>query len=152
MRVQKIDILSDRVMQKADAICFTSNGIIKKDGRLVMGAGVAKIFRDRFKDLDLIAGKLISTNGNICQIIADRDIVGNICPIISFPTKNHWRHMSDILLIKKSATELMSIVQKNSWSKVALSKPGCANGGLNWNDVSKVLEQIFDDRIVIVYL
>ena len=60
MRIAKnLDILSPKVLQKADAICFTSNGIVKKDGKLIMGAGVAKQFRDRFFGLDQESGALV---------------------------------------------------------------------------------------------
>ena len=33
---------------KVDAICITTNGTIKSNGELVMGAGVAKEFYDKY--------------------------------------------------------------------------------------------------------
>ena len=48
MKEQKANILSNEIFTIADAICFTSNGILKSNGSLVMGAGVAKAFRDHF--------------------------------------------------------------------------------------------------------
>ena len=157
MREQRIDILSKRVLSKADAICFTSNGIVKYDGSLVMGAGVAKAFRDRFKDLDFSAGAAVEKNGNICQIvdtkitIKDQSLNSHLYKIVAFPTKHHFKDPSDIELIKKSARELMELIEQNGWKLVALPKPGCRNGGLVWSEVKTAIEPILDDRVVIVY-
>ena len=37
------------VYQETDKFLFTSNGIVKQDGSIVMGAGIAREVRDRFK-------------------------------------------------------------------------------------------------------
>jgi hypothetical protein len=157
MLEQRIDILNERVLSKADAICFTSNGIRKRDGELVMGAGVAKVFRDRFIGLSGAAGECVWKNGNICQVV-DMDIYIKSfprppIPVVAFPTKHHWKDPSDLELIKKSAHELMMLIDSYDWKLVALPRPGCANGGLNWKEqVRPMLESILDDRVVIVYL
>jgi len=155
MREERLDIVAPSSMDRFDAICFTSNGVVVRN-RLVMGAGVAKVFRDRFDDCDLAAGLCVRKNGNICQIVqhAERPGVLTINPepiaIIAFPTKNHWRNPSDLKLIEKSAVELMGLVNNHDWSEVALPRPGCLNGGLDWADVKQVIEPILDNRIVIV--
>lgn len=147
MREQQIDILDDRVLSKADAICFTSNGILNSNGHLVMGAGVAKAFKHRFPGLDAKAGDAVMRNGNLCQIVS----LEYGTPIIAFPTKQDWRDSSDIGLIRKSSLELMELVERENWNKVALPRPGCRNGGLNWKDVKEAIEPILDDRIVVVW-
>lgn len=131
-----------------DAICFTSNEVIKKNGALVMGAGVAKVFRDYYQGLDHQAGREVKANGNICQIIDAEER----WDIIAFPTKNHWRNLSNLSLIVKSAIQLRSIIDENEWCKVVLPRPGCANGGLDWNVVKPMLESILDDRVFIITL
>ena len=155
MREQRIDILSERVLSKADCICFTSNGVVKYDGSLVMGAGVAKAFRDRFLGLDAALGEQVRKNGNICQIADFSIYVKSFprppLPIIAFPTKHHFKDPSDIELIKKSANELMELIEQNGWKLVALPKPGCRNGGLVWSEVKAAIEPIFDNRVVIVW-
>ena len=156
MLEQKIDILSDRVLDKADAICFTSNQVIKTGYLLVMGAGVAKAFRDRFLLVDGAAADTIKKNGYQCQVVDWSGYVDVIkrppVPIVMFPTKYHWRDPSDIQLIEKSARELMTLIEENDWKLVALPRPGCSNGGLRWEDVKKVIESILDNRVVIVSL
>ena len=37
-----------------------------------------------------------------------------------------------------------------NFSSVLLPKPGCANGGLNWEQVKPLLEQYLDDRFTII--
>ena len=44
----------------------------------------------------------------------------------------------------------MDIIQFYDLKNVALPRPGCANGGLNWEDVKPHLERILDDRVTIV--
>jgi hypothetical protein len=156
MLEQYTDILSYDILSRCDAICFTSNGVVKKDGSLVMGAGVAKVFRDRFIGLDKRAGDAVREYGNVCRcvcrlpcLVCDGCILEGI-DIVAFPTKHHWRDPSDIALIIKSAYELMQLVESNNWKLVALPRPGCSNGGLQWSEVKKVLDPILDDRVLIV--
>lgn len=43
-----------------DAICCTTNQVVKSNGRLVMGAGIARQFRDVYNGLDLEWGNRLS--------------------------------------------------------------------------------------------
>jgi len=154
MQQIRADILSDEIIKRADAICFTSNGVLKKDGTLVMGAGVAKIFRDKFSGLDSLAGEIVNKRGSICQIAAiGYEIPDNILPralnIVAFPTKYHWKDPSDALLIEQSAKQLVELADFSGWKAVYLPRPGCANGGLKWAFVKQILEPILDDRFII---
>ena len=155
MREQRIDILSERVLRKADAICFTSNGVVKANGELVMGAGVAKAFREEF-DIGDIAGQCVRENGNVCQIITDVHRVAgegfDSTTVVAFPTKHHWRDPSDINLIKQSAEQLMELVDQMGWKLVALPFPGIGCGGLDKNAIKQILISILDDRVVLVSL
>lgn len=136
----------------ADAYCVTTNGIIKNNGRAVMGAGVALSAVRKFPECDRHLANFIKLYGHkvgtFYSVVNDK----NYFDLISFPTKYHWKDPSDIKLIIKSAEELKALIEKNRYNKVVLPKPGCANGGLNWDDVKKVIESILDDRIIIVSL
>jgi hypothetical protein len=128
-----------------DAICVTTNGIIKPNGRLVMGGGVAKMFRDKYPGLDLELGKKVKVYGNIPFLIYK-----NKQPIISFPTKNNWRDKSELPLIKESAERLSKIASSRFWTRIALPAPGVGLGGLNWDkEVKPLLNRILDDRFYI---
>lgn len=127
-----------------DARCVPTNGIIKSDGSLVMGAGVAKAANRRFPGLARRLGELVgSRHGNIPFYFDD---IG----IISFPTKRHWRDKSSLELIARSANHLKWIADEHRLSKVALPRVGCGMGGLDWKDVKSVLAAYLDDRFVVV--
>jgi hypothetical protein len=127
----------------SDATLVTTNGVLKKDGTLVMGAGVALQAALRNPYIPKILGKHVSENGNIPLYIPE-------AKIISFPTKHHWKDNSDIDLIIKSANLIVSIVNEHNLKSIVSSKPGCGLGGLNWEEVKSHLENIFDDRFTIV--
>jgi len=152
MKEQRVDILSSQVLTTADAICFTSNGVIKTNKELVMGAGVAKAFKDMWPFLPLEFGLKVSLRGNqVYRASIPRNERALHC--FSFPTKNHWKNDSDINLIIKSAKELMKEVESLNLSIVYLPRPGCFNGGLDWEkEVKPAIKDILDDRIIICYL
>ena len=133
---------------KADAYCITTNGIVKGNGRAVMGAGVALSAVNKFQQCDKHLGDFIAKNGHVVGVF----YVVDSGDLISFPTKYHWRDKSYIELIEKSAKELAELVSKNRYQTVILPRPGCANGGLNWEDVKKVIAPILDNRVTVVSL
>lgn len=143
----------------ADAICVTTNGVVKANGELVMGAGVAKQFAIRFPKLPYAFGQLNICGGNHVYRVpeyspgtsADLKMKESKTPYIcSFPTKHHWKDASDLKLIKRSAEELKGWADTMGWTKVVLTRPGCGLGGLQWSQVKAVLEPILDDRFYII--
>lgn len=128
------------------AIVITTNGIIRKNGRAVMGAGIAKATRDRYTDIDLKLGKYLSKYGNRAFYMGKYD--DQI--VLTFPTKHDWKDKSDIELIKTSAEQIVAICDKWHIEKVYLPRPGCSNGGLKWEDVKSVIEPILDDRFIVI--
>lgn len=133
---------------EAPAKCITTNLVVKKDGKAVMGAGVAKAFRDEYKGIDEEYGRMLSRGIDFVEIIFS----DNRSDILSFPTKNDWRDKSDINLIIKSTKELVDLVNLYDYSEVLLPRPGCSNGGLDWEEVKKEIEPLLDDRFIIVSL
>lgn len=130
-----------------DVICTTTNGVTKKSGKLVMGAGNARAFRDKFKGLDQQLGDLVKRWGNIPHLITV-----NGRQIVSFPTKHHWRDKSDLSLIKRSAMLIVEMADSNEWNTVGIPAPGVGKGGLPWSSVKQVLSPILDDRFIIHFL
>jgi len=143
-----IEIVGDIWDQKCDWLCITTNGVVKKNGRGVMGKGIALQARQRFSNIDLILGKKIKARGNVVSsLVKDGDRI-----IIAFPTKNDWRDPSDIDLIIQSAEQLKKHF-KNNESKplVMLPRPGCGNGGLEWEEAKEKISPILDsDRFIII--
>jgi hypothetical protein len=124
-------------------IAITTNGVIKDNGDLVMGAGVALEAKVRYPELPTILGKYVFEYGNqpyICKKFK----------LISFPTKHHFKNPSDIDLILQSARILTKMLDRIDIQKVYMPKPGCGNGGLQWIYVKPLLEKILDDRFTII--
>lgn len=136
---------------KYDVLCVTTNGIVKSDGRLAMGAGIALDFRNRFPDLDLDLGDYVSRNGNHVFLKYWDHEVGLNRWIASFPTKHNFRYRSELPLIKRSAQELVRVVDKFCpASKVLLTRPGCGMGGLTWSAVYPIIAPILDERFTVI--
>lgn len=132
-----------------NAICITTNGIIKKDGRAVMGAGVAKIANNLFHLDDKLAAHL-RTNGNTVADLGMYTHQQSQYHILSFPTKEHWMESSNLDLIASSAKQLVTLCNASGYDRVYLTPPGCGCGGLSWKDVEPVLSPILDDRFTVL--
>lgn len=123
-------------------IALTTNGMVTRAGRCVMGRGVAKQAADRMPDLPSVLGGMILKEGNHVHAFPEYRVW-------SFPVKHHWRELANMTLIVRSARELKSLVP--GWlSQVYIVRPGCGNGGLNWKHVKPRIEDILDDRFIVI--
>lgn len=130
--------------QKKDAvICITTNGVVNKVGRLVMGKGIALQAAYKRPDLPLILGEHVLRAGNIPLLLEDEGL-------LSFPTKNHWRDDSDLTLIEQSAIIGQRIAEARPELTFYLPRPGCGNGHLRWEDVREIISTILSDSFIIV--
>lgn len=154
MLEETTNILSPQTISRADAICFTSNGIRKRNGEAVMGAGVAKAFANTWPHLPKLLGDSLRTYGNLCKQIAEVSRGFEVpLHIYAFPTKDHWMNDSYPALISKSAWELRTWADIHEYKrKIFLTRPGCGNGRLRWEDVKPLLEPFLDHRFVICHL
>lgn len=152
-----IEITGNLFNQQCDAICITTNGVVKKNGDAVMGAGVAKAAAKRWPWLPGHLGHLLRY-GNITRCLYNPKFPAeenfNIVlshAIVSLPTKNNWRDDSDINLIEDSLQRLVQICNNEGWKTVCLTRPGCGNGHLNWEkDVRPLCLKYLDDRFKVV--
>lgn len=115
-------------------ICITTNGTVKKNGEGVMGAGIAKEVAEMIPYAPKKLGTHIKANGNHVGCICDN--------FIAFPVKHNWYEIADINLIKRSAKQLIDILNRNPTKLVVLPAPGIGNGKLSWDEVEKVIEPI----------
>lgn len=125
----------------AEAIVVTTNGILDRNGHLVMGAGVAKQAKLKFQQLPEMLGRAVKETGNIPYYIPQFGIM-------SFPTKHHWKNKSDIRLIEASAKQAVLLADEYKLFRIIMPPPGCGNGGLIWEDVFQVISPILDDRFI----
>jgi hypothetical protein len=139
--------------QNANAICITTNGTLKCDGRCVMGAGVALEAAQQDPGVALRLGQHIKENGNVLGIIgAQGKEPGTVRYMVSFPVKHNYWEKADLKLIEQSAKQLRALTDLMGWKDVVIPKPGCGAGRLTWDQVKPVLEKYFDDRFTIIDL
>ena len=143
-----------------DGIVCTTNNVVNKNKELVMGAGIAKIFRDKIvpgiqmfwgsRLLKLRANYPNKYNPVLIQYMYE-DVTESNYPIhvFSFPTKYHWKDQSDMKLIEKSAIKLVELCNIMGLEKILMTRPGCGNGGLKWEDVKPAIS-FLDDRFVVI--
>lgn len=151
-KVMKVNVFD--VIGKADAICVTTNGVVKSNHELVMGAGIAKQFAEMFPNMPSILGRKVKQHGNYVYHVSTLEVgdANNTTHVLSFPTKHNYKDKSDIELIKRSAIRLVkwananSVVNKHS---IYIPSPGTGLGGLSKDEVYSVLNNIFDERFVI---
>lgn len=127
----------------ADYRCVLTNGVLDSKGLLVMGAGVALQAKKLFPHLPMKIGKWIEKYGNRPFLCREEGL-------ITFPTKHDWRQPSNILLIRKSAEQVVAIADKFNIRRIALPRPGCGCGGLTWDFVRPHIEDVLDDRFTVV--
>jgi hypothetical protein len=128
----------------ADWRVITTNGTIKRDGRCVMGRGNARQARDKFPYLDVRLGQAIVKGGNVPHVFREYGL-------ISLPVKHEWHEKADPNLIQQSLRILIALpALAGKDVRVILTRPGCQNGQLSWDDVRPLCEAILDDRFTIV--
>jgi hypothetical protein len=130
-----------------DVLCVTTNGVVKRNGQLVMGAGIAYQFNLRFPQLSSLLGSRVKRNGNIPYLIT----FGDGTRIMSVPTKQDYANPSPISLIRSSAQRVRTIVDQCKIRSILSTRPGCGLGNQDWTQVKKMLElEGWDDRFTIV--
>lgn len=116
----------EKYFQDPHVLAVTTNGVVKQNGELVMGRGIALAFAKLFPSLPKILGEHVKARGNIPCLVEFPDNYS----VVSLPTKHHWKDDSDILLILESIFKILQIIPRNK--RVLSPLPGCSNGGLDW--------------------
>jgi hypothetical protein len=130
----------------ADVVVITTNGVVKQNGACVMGRGCAQQARDRFAGIDRKLGGYIRQHGNRAFNLG----TWRGTHIASMPVKHRWDQQADPQLIVQSARQLTAMADKFGWQRIAVPRPGCGNGSLNWSDVRPLLLEVLDDRFTVV--
>lgn len=113
-----------------------------------MGRGCALEAKTRYPGIEYRIGSTIRGFGNHCHYITFGPT-----KLFTFPVKHHWREPADLELIKRSATELVALIDSfymSNDSTIVLPRPGCGNGQLLWEQVEPVLSPLLDDRFHVI--
>lgn len=109
----------------------------------VMGKGIAYQFKMRFPENNKSYVKACKSGelavGKVHSCFEEG------VTIVNFPTKNKWRENSKIEYIESGMDSLVELLPHLRVKKIAIPPLGCGNGGLNWTEVKKIIEnKIFD--------
>lgn len=149
MKIIQKDLFS--FIGKADCICVTTNGIVKNNNELVMGAGIAKAISEKYPNIAKTLGSKIKATGKniVFKGVEAKDNQGTY--VLSFPTKEDYRDKSSLELIRRSAIRLKYLADVHGLKDIVIPCPGIGCGGLDMEEVVELLGTIFDERFTIVY-
>lgn len=134
---------------------YTKGNILKADVEAVvntvncvgvMGRGIALQFKKQYED-NFKAYKRACDDGEMelgKMFVFDRGSFLNPRYIINFPTKGHWRGKSKLRDIEVGLQSLVEEVQSREIESIAIPALGCGLGGLDWSDVSVLIETAFE--------
>lgn len=127
-----------------DSGCFAAINPVNCVG--VMGAGLAKQFKERYPEMferyreecsskNIKLGRnYVWTNPNAFRSDIRCTDYGEFAEIICMPTKNHWKDSSDLEWIILALQDLREYITVNygPGCSIAIPKIGCGLGGLDW--------------------
>lgn len=141
----------------ADAICITTNGTVTGRRLGVMGRGNALEAATRYNaqaavagrrlwTLQRVLGRYLQDNGNHVGVL----VPPPPCTLVCFPVKTEWHELASMTLIEQSVMELIGLADRMQWTQVILPRPGCDNGGRNWDEIKPLLAPL-DERFTVVW-
>jgi hypothetical protein len=136
-----IEVRQDLWTVEADVRCVTTNGTVTPEGLNVMGGGCAREAAERYPLAPRQLGRLLAVHGNHVYLLDGG--------LVSFPTKEDVWDNSTIETVRRSVVELETLTDLYGWQNVALPRPGCGLGGLFWDDVFPLVNEL-DDRFILV--
>jgi O-acetyl-ADP-ribose deacetylase (regulator of RNase III)/uncharacterized protein YwgA len=121
----------------------------------VMGKGIALQFKKEFphntrkyeeacKAGTIDIGKLL--------VVRDLSLATGEKIIINFPTKKDWRRPSEYQYIELGLRDLVKVIKEQSIGSIAIPPLGAGNGGLDWQEVKKIMEKHLSPLSVEVYI
>ena len=146
-----LEIFGDLWEVEADLRVITTNPIVNGSGTAVMGRGCALQAKSKVPGIEHHFARRLEEHGNRVMLLAK---LPDGSRLASFPVKHHFRRPAVPELIRRSADQLVALVDKFSGShgieSVILPRPGCGNGSLLWEDIRPLLAGVLDDRFSVV--
>src|SRR5262249_16330762 len=113
----------------------------------VMGKGIALQFKKAYPEnykayKKACAAKQLAPGR---MFVFDLGSLQNPRYIVNFPTKRHWRGRSRVEDIEAGLGALVEEIKRRGIGSVAVPPLGCGNGGLDWSQVSQLIDRAFTD-------
>jgi len=113
----------------------------------VMGKGIALMFKERFADnfqRYATACKAKEVRTGRMFVTEVRELDGPRW-IVNFPTKQHWRAPSKLEWVAEGLQDLHRVIVENDIKSIAIPPLGAGNGGLDWAEVRRCIEETLGD-------
>ena len=134
-------VYEDLYTSKVDVKCFTSNGVVKGNNELVMGAGTAKIVKDMYPDLPAYFGSVLvnqfTKNNGVYKY---GFLFHGVTKIAALQTKFHFKDNSSVELITYSLGKLSVFANANKGKLIGIPIPGIGLGNLDYKEVEYLLQ------------
>lgn len=136
---QSISYTSGNIVDdKAQVLVNTVNAQLSPSGRGVMGKGVALEFAKRYPEIledyenAIRSGELKAGRALLFDLPDGRKWA-------ALATKDHWQDKSKMEWVDSGLKELGEKLRAEGFSSVAITPPGCGNGGLDWKKVEPLV-------------
>jgi hypothetical protein len=133
------------------------NGVVRRDGSLVMGAGSAKALAQAYPQAPRVLGEMARREGRLEEggwylygLLAVR--VGPGLAIGVFQTKGDWREPASLSLVAHSARKLAEWLKENPGWEAHMAFPGVGLGGLEERGVLEALRELSGLPVVLYRL
>ena len=110
---------------------------------LKMGAGIAVLFKKKFKGLDKLKEQVPKV-GSIC--VLER----NSSYIYYLITKKYTKDYPTLDTIKSSLTEMRNHAVKHDIKSISMPRIGSGLDKLDWNDVKNIIIEVFTDTDIVI--
>lgn len=125
-----------------------------------LGAGVAKVFRDRYKvkeTLMLLNNRNVWYNTGSCQVVSVMNENGESIFVANLVTKCRYYHKPTYDTLQEALCDLKQQLTLNypDIQKIGMPLIGCGLDKLKWDKVSEIIQQEFDAttlEIIVCYL
>lgn len=116
----------------------------------VMGKGLAKSFAAKYPEMEKRYKRACARQAlRVGHPAIDR----HQSPwIVNFPTKNHWRHSTELEWIIEGLSRLETLIERFGVLSIAVPALGCGHGGLRWPQVAPALTMFATNQQIPVYL
>ncbi|MCC6545648.1 DUF1156 domain-containing protein [Candidatus Sumerlaeota bacterium] len=114
----------------------------------VMGKGIALLFKKRYPEMYKSyaeACKADEVRPGRAHVWKSDDLLSDTPIIVNLPTKTDWKRPSTYSYILKGLRWLRSFLLNENIKSITVPALGCGNGGLDWNVVSKLIEEWLGD-------
>lgn len=129
-----------------NTIVIPINKVLKPNGELVMGAGVAEQARRRYEQLELYFGQQLSIGEEYVHIP-----MGNGVWLAGIPTKNHFKDKTTKEMLEKAIVYLEKVMY-GTHGKTVCPLLGAGLGGLDSMYVFRKMREHFKSTDLIIPL